>query len=438
MVEDGIAHVPGPVELPVLGSTPAFLRDASALLERNRRRYGDVFRVRVLGRDVVVLLSPDAVRDLYLDRGRALSSEGGWEFSIGPMFRRGLMLRDFDDHHRHRLVLAQAFRRNALQGYTAAVHEVVDARLAVLAPGPVDVYAVVKRLMLDVASVVFVGAALGRQAETVNAAFVAMMRASTSPVRLDVPGTAWHRGVLARRRLVALLTQLVEDRRREDSRAPDLLTRLACSVDGEGRRLPTDEVVDHLAFLLLAAHDTTTASLSVMLQQLAAHPAWQEQVAREVAALDGSPVSLDNAAALPATGRVLREAMRLQPPVPFSPRLVVAPVELGGVRLPPGTTVSAASLGLHRHPEWWSEPDSFDPDRFSDDRAEDRQHTHLYVPFGGGAHLCIGNHMAELLVKSVVARLLTTHRVRPGSGSSVTFRPVPIPRPRRPLVLTLA
>jgi cytochrome P450 len=261
-----------------------------------------------------------------------------------------------------------------------------------------------------------------------------MMRASVDPLRVDVPWTRFGRGMAARRRLQDLLTQLVLERR---SRAEtgDLLSRLAHAEGDEGRPLRVDEVVDHMIFLLLAAHDTTTATLAVMLWELAQHADWQRQVAHEVAALEGAPVTLENQAELRVTALVMKEALRLSPPVPMSPRGVLRDCVVDGWAVPAGSMVTAASLVLHRHPDWWRDPDAFDPSRF--ERGEDKQHSHLYVPFGGGAHLCIGNHLAELLTKAVIARLLADRRVHARPGQTMTVQAVPIPKPRGGLVLTL-
>ncbi len=150
-----------------------------------------------------------------------------------------------------------------------------------------------KRLTLDIATQVFVGLDLGPQADVVNDSFVAMMRASVSPIRHAFPGTPFARGLRARRTLQELLTGLVLERRAEPERA-DLLSQLAHATTEEGRALTVDEVVDHMIFLLLAAHDTTTATLTVMLWHLSQHSEWQDRVAAEVVALDGGDVTIEN------------------------------------------------------------------------------------------------------------------------------------------------
>ncbi|MDQ3735326.1 MAG: cytochrome P450, partial [Actinomycetota bacterium] len=281
MASDALAHVPGGLGLPVVGHTLAFLRDARGLMDRKREQHGDVFKLRVLGRTNVLFLTPEANRHIYLDPDKVFSSEGGWSSSIGPLFRNGLMLRDFEDHHLHRRVLQQAFRRTALEGYVVAIHRVIDRHLDDLGPGPVDIYRFLKCLTLDIAADVFVGASLGAQAQAVNDAFVAMMAASVTPLRRDLPGTPYRRGLQGRRKLDAIFGALVTERRARPE-AADLLSRLSHAKTESGELLPAGEVVDHMVFLLLAAHDTTTATLAVMLYELARNPNWQQRVADEV------------------------------------------------------------------------------------------------------------------------------------------------------------
>ncbi len=406
-------------------------------MDRKREQHGDVFKLRVLGRTNVLFLTPEANRHIYLDPDKVFSSEGGWSSSIGPLFRNGLMLRDFEDHHLHRRVLQQAFRRTALEGYVVAIHRVIDRHLDDLGPGPVDIYRFMKRLTLDIAADVFVGASLGAQAQAVNDAFVAMMAASVTPLRRDLPGTPYRRGLQGRRKLDAIFGALVTERRARPE-AADLLSRLSHAKTESGELLPAGEVVDHMVFLLLAAHDTTTATLAVMLYELARNPNWQQRVADEVAGLDGADVTLDNHKTLTDTSNAMNEALRLSPPVPYSPRMALRDTVIEGVEIPKGTGVGSSSMVLHRHPRWWTDPDRFDPDRFAPGRAEDKQHSHLFFPFGGGAHLCIGNHLAEVITKAVVARLLVRHRLAADPRDRVVIQAVPIPKPKSPLMLTVS
>ncbi|MGF1661612.1 MAG: cytochrome P450 [Kineosporiaceae bacterium] len=338
------------------------------------------------------------------------------------------MLRDFDDHHAHRRIMSVAFRREALDGYADLVDRVVRRRLARLAPGRLDVYGLLKRTTLDIANEVFLGVPLDDRAEAVTRAFVDLVAASITPVRAALPGTPMARGLAARRLLEDELAPLVA---RERSRPParTLLSQLCHAVDDEGRGFDDSEIVDHLIFLLMAAHDTSTSTLTVMLALLADRPEWQDRCRREAVALDGAVVDLDAARRMTATELVFREATRLHPPVPFIPRRASRDTGLGGYALPRGTLVSVVSLAIHRDPRWFTAPERVDPERFAAGRAEHRSHSHCFIPFGGGAHQCIGNHLSLLEVTAILARLLPVWRVE-SAGTGLDLRPIPIPQPR--------
>ena len=102
---------------PVVGHSIQFNYDALALIQRLQKSKGDVFQLNILNEDVLLFLTPSATKQIFLDPDDNFSSKHGWEFSIGPTFENGLMLRDFDDHKYHRSLLQNSFRRDALDKY---------------------------------------------------------------------------------------------------------------------------------------------------------------------------------------------------------------------------------------------------------------------------------------------------------------------------------
>jgi cytochrome P450 len=127
------------------------------------------------------------------------------------------------------------------------------------------------------------------------------------------------------------------------------------------------------------------------------------------------------------------------PPVPYVARQSLRDCTLAGFEIPAGVLIAPAALVTHRLPEFWSSPNRFDPDRFSPERAEHTQHSHLYYPFGGGAHVCIGLHFARIQVKAVMNELLGRYRiVNPrGPRRPRTFASVPMACPRDGLPVVL-
>lgn len=438
MPTDPLAHVPGDYGLPGIGHTVGFISDAQKLMLGMRSEYGRVFKTRILATDSIVFATPDAAKTVFLDRDQVFSSERGWEYTIGTLFKRGLMLRDWDDHRFHRRIMQAAFRRDALMGYMDLMHPVIERQTARWGDeDTIDFYRAVKDLTLDIAAEVFIGTRLGAEADRLNEAFMDAVAASITPIRKEWPGTPYRRGMEGRRHLEAFLgARIPELRAAPEGR--DLFSRLCHAVDEEGNTLTDDEIVDHMIFLLLAAHDTTTSTLSVMMWEMARRPDWQERLRDEVRDLGDAALAFDRAGDLEQVDWVFKEANRLVPPVPFSPRVAVRDTEVDGWRVPAETGITVASMLIHRDPEWWTNPHGFDPERFSDERAEHKQHSHVYVPFAGGAHTCIGNHFAVLMAKAILTQVLPRYRFAARPGQRVEFQSVPIPKPKHDLPLAVS
>jgi cytochrome P450 len=430
------SRVPGDSGSSVIGHTFYFLRRTQPLMDELRALHGPNFRMDVFGRPVLIIGSPDAVREVLLDRDKNFSSERGWKKSIGKLFARGLILKDFDEHRGDRRLMQMAFRNEAMRGYvdTMTAHtrtEIVNW------PRELKLYPALKQLTLDMASSIFLGLALGPDSKVVNDAFVAAVSASIAVVRSELPVFAYGRGMRGRRTLEQFFATLIR-RRREDP-GTDLLSELCRAKSEDGERFSDRAITDHMIFLMMAAHDTTTSSLSSLVHLLLEHPEWQERVREEVRARGTASLDWDDRAALPVLDRCFDETLRLFPAVPFTARQSLRECTLAGFEIPADMPIAPASLVTHRLPEFWSSPDRFDPDRFSPERAEHTKHSHLYYPFGGGAHVCIGLHFARIQVKAVMSELLGRYRLvdprrAPGPRS---FASVPIPYPRDGLPVVL-
>ncbi|MEM8576801.1 MAG: cytochrome P450 [Pseudomonadota bacterium] len=429
----GIPHLP---RTPLVGHTLDFLRDPYGLHARSRARLGPVYRIDLLGDWRVTLGGADALGFILGDRDKLFSSAGGWDVLSG-LFPGGLMLRDFDDHRAHRRLMQTAFRKPALDAYRDAMGAAMGT---LLERWPLDrpfrFYPAIKALTLQMGAQVFMGLPLDdARAGALNSAFAAEVAASVGVIRKPWPGTKMRRGTRARRVLIDTFREMIPARRAAPG--PDFFSQMCVATDQDGTGWSAEEIADHFNFLLMAAHDTTAASLSKVVWALAAYPDWQVRVRDEVAALDGGPLDDAALASMEVTDRVFREALRLLPPVPFIPRQAVRDFEWEGRTYPAGTYVSALPGPVMRDPAFWPEPERFDPDRFAPGRAEDRAHPYAWAPFGGGAHKCIGLHFATLQVKLFVALLMRRARVTPAVALPTRWAAVPIPKPRDGLPIVL-
>ena len=435
-----LGHIPGSNGWPIVGNTLQVLADPKGFVERMAATHGPVYRGRVLGEPSITLLGPEANEFFFLDPDKVLSSERGWALVLEQLFPRGLMLRDFDEHRLHRKALSVAFKAGPMRSYLAALDRGIASRVAEwkAKPGDMLFYPAMKQLTLDLAATSFFGGGMGEDAQPVKQAFIDMIAAAITPIRKPLPFTKMRRGMRGRETIVAIFGRQIPQRRK--SNGDDLFSQLCRATDDSGALLSTSDVVDHMSFLMMAAHDTLTSSLTSLVWLLAANPEWQEKLREEIDAVGlpaDAPMPFETLDAMPLTEMAFKEAMRINPPVPSIPRRTLRDVTFAGFRIPAGTGVNINPLYTHHMPDIWPEPEKFDPLRFTDDAVRAR-HKYAWVPFGGGAHMCLGLHFAYMQAKCFTRHLLSDIRVSIAPGYAPAWQMWPIPQPRDGLKVTVA
>ncbi|WP_394855131.1 cytochrome P450 [Dietzia maris] len=437
-MDSGLAPVPGDGGLPLLGHGLDYLRDPMRLWEKRYHRYGPVSWFRAFGTRIVALLGPEASGVVLQNRDKAFANGEAWQFLIGPFFDRGLMLLDFDEHMAHRRLMQEAFTSDRLARYAAAIDPAVRTAVEQWQPGErVEVYPRLKQLTLNLAVEVFMGGAPGAsqaRLDQVNAAFIDCVQAATALVRYPVPGGRWHRGLVGRRRVEEFLREYLPARRAGDG---DDLFSVLCRVEVDGERFSDDDVINHMIFLLMAAHDTSTITISTMMQYLGQHPEWQQRCREESLAIPGDTISYEQLSQLRSLDLVMKESLRLVSPVPTIARTAVKDTEVLGHFIPAGTMVAIAPYFTHHLEQYWPDPEVFDPGRFSDERREDKVHRQAWQPFGGGVHKCIGMHFAGAEVSLVLHHLLRTFEwhVDPDYTAPMDMKSLPFPKDGQPIRL---
>jgi len=389
----------------------------------------------------VVALGPDAIQVLYSNRNKDFSQQG-WVPAIGPFFKRGLMLLDFDEHMYHRRIMQEAFVRTRLAGYTEHVDKVVSKVIAndwVSNDPRFLLHPAMKELTLDIASMVFMGHEPGTDKELVtkvNRAFVITTRAGNAIIRTSVPPFTWWRGLKAREYLDRYFEERVKERRGKDG--SDLLTVLCQSEDEDGNKFSDEDIVNHMIFLMMAAHDTSASTATTMAYYLAANPEWQDRCRDETDRLGDGPLDIEALEKLETLDLVMNESIRLVSPVQWAMRQTVRDTELLGYYLPKGTNVIGYPGMNHRLAEIYPDPYKFDPERFAEPRNEHKKHRYGFTPFGGGAHKCIGMVFGQLEIKTIMHRLLRRYRLelpRPGYEPRYDYGGMPVPMDGMPIVL---
>lgn len=437
----GLKPIMGDSGLPVVGHLIETFRNGPEFLLEVYRKYGPLHYAKTPALDAVAALGPDATQAVFANKNKDYCQRG-WQPVIGPFFKRGLMLLDFEEHLYHRRIMQEAFTRTRLAGYVEHIDRVAAAVVAddwVTNDARFLFHPAVKELTLDIASVVFMGHEPGTDHDLVtkiNQAFTITTRSGGAIIRTPVPPFKWWRGLQARKTLEDYFTARVAERR--DSEGTDMLTVLCHTTDDDGNSFTDEDVVNHMIFLMMAAHDTSTSTLTTMAYHLAANPYWQERCREESARLGDGPLDIDALEKLETLDLVINESLRLVTPLPFNVRRTVRDTELLGYYLPAGTNINLWPALNHRLPELWTDPEKFDPDRFAEPRAEHKRHRYAFAPFGGGAHKCIGMVFGQLEIKTIMHRLLRRYRLEPPHPD---YRPrydyagMPVPIDGMPIVL---
>jgi cytochrome P450 len=434
-----LAHIPGDNGWPVIGHTLEALADPKGFFEKRADRYGLVFRADILDETSVYLLGPEANKLVLLDPQRLFSSRFGWVGIMDRVFPGGLIMMDFDEHRLHRRALSVAFKAGPLRSYLRILDSSISARVAEwrAVPGAIQFYPAAKRLTLDLAATAFLGGSLGPAMDQVSQALVRMVAATVSPIRWALPGTQLHRGIKAREQIVAWLGQQIATRRERGG--DDLLSQLCLATTDSGALLSTKAVVEHMSFFMMAAHDTLTSSLSAFTMLLARNPDWQDRLREEISQEvrdPKAPLSLEVLEALQLTEMAFKETLRIIPPVPALPRRAVRDFSFMGYDMPAGTGIGINMLFTHHMPDLWPEPGRFNPMRFTPEAQTDR-HRFAFVPFGGGAHMCLGLHYAMMQAKCFAVRLLQNLSISIERDDGTIWKMWPIPKPSDGLRVTL-
>ena len=428
-----LRQIPGDEGWPFIGNTLKVLADPKGQVELQAAKFGPIYRTNLFGNTSITLLGPEANELVLFDQARLFSSTHGWGPILGLVFPRGLMLLDFEEHRLHRRALSVAFKSGPMKSYLADLDRGIAARVKQWKdrPGEMLVYPAMKQLTLDLAATSFLGADIGPEVDQITRAFIDMVAASVAPIRRPLPFTQMGRGVAGRKRIVAYFAEQIPVRRARGG-GEDLFSQLCQATHEDGALLSTQDIIDHMSFLMLAAHDTLTSSLTSLVGELAAHPEWQQRLREEVKGLGidaNDPSSLDNLEKMPLSEMAFKEALRLKPPVPSIPRRAVRDFSFGGYTIPAGTQLGVNPLYTHHMPEIWPEPDKFDPLRFTDE-AQRTRHRFAWVPFGGGAHMCLGLHFAHMQAKTFARHFLQNLEVSLEPGYKADWQMWPIPKPR--------
>lgn len=433
-----LMHIPGDYGLPWFGKAVSIINDLHNVIDHHYKRYGEVSRIRMGGQDGLLVVGAENYKQIYLDKDKNFSAKMGYDKTLGSMYPDTILLSDFDDHRPIRRMFQAAFKNEAMRTYADMMNPVIQKNVSTFGSKQDFVFfPAVKKTLLDVASKVFIGIddLDGEEANRLIRSFIDSSEGLLALIRKEIPGGKFKRGRDGIRYQHDFFRKLIRERRGKEG--GDTLTYLCNERDEGGNLYGEEDIIKQMAFLLFAAHDTTTSALCHMVYYTALYPEWQERLRKEARSMNKPALDYDDLDKMTDMDMVFHEALRLHPSVPMMARRTIRECTIGGHRVPGNTVLWIPPTYNHYMPEFWTNPTKFDPERFSPERAEHKNHSFCYLPFGGGAHKCIGMHFAIMVSKCFMHQFLLNYEYKAPANYHPKMDFMPLPKPHDGIPLTL-
>jgi cytochrome P450 len=432
---------PGPKVYNLLGIIPEMRRRDATILKKYIDEFGDILRFKVGPRALYLINHPDYIRQVLQSNFPNYSKETrAWRMLrviLGP----SVMITAGEIWKKRRRLMQPLFNPPAISQLFPMMNRVIGEMLEEFSQKAkrneeMEIRWEMMKVTLRVISETIMGRDVGGRVDDIGNALwtilehIADSYTSLFNTPLYIPTSRNIKFRKALRVLNDIVCQFIAERRKSIDRPDDLLSRLMEATDPEtGHSLTDGEIRDEIMTMFLAGHETTASSIAWTWILLDQYPQVEEELFREVnSQLQNWPPTKDDIIKLKYTIQVVEEALRLYPPVYIVSRRAEKEDEMGGFRIPEKSTVFFSPYILHRDERFWSDPEQFDPDRFSHaNKAKIRPYT--YLPFIEGPRKCLGYHFAMLESPLILAAVARNFRLRlvPGQDIqpyfSITLRP---------------
>ncbi|GAB4551286.1 MAG: cytochrome P450 [Anaerolineae bacterium] len=398
---------PQPKGLPLLGHLPQIAKERHQFLPRLGHTYGDICRFRLGTREVYLVNHPDWIQQVI----------GGNKWVRTPVTRKmmasflgqGVFSLEGPPHLQQRRLMQPAFHRERLIQYTEIMTAQTHRYLSTWQDGETrDIDRDMMRLTLEIVSQCLFGASTSAEAAEIGEAFAQVQRAVDREYRLYALLPQWMPVIRfgAAKRAVEFTQRvthrIVEARRKAGKDHGDLLSMLISAKDEDGSALTDEQITAEVLSLIFAGHETTANTLAWTLYLLSENPeALAKLTAESDAVFGGRLPAYADLANLPYNDWVLKESLRLYPSAWYAERTPLEDTSLGDYPIKAGTPVVFSTWVTHRDPRFFDQPTQFIPERFAPENAH-KIHRYAYLPFGAGAHQCIGNVFATLESRLII------------------------------------
>ena len=436
---------PGPKGLPLFGSVFEPQGDSIRYLTKCSREYGDIVFFRFLGVPACFVNRPDYIESVLVTQNNNFVKSKDYR-AMRRVLGNGLLLSEGDFWRHQRKLIQPAFHQDRIVAYAETMVRYTQRMMESWSDGQtLDIHEAMMRLTLGIVAKTLFDADVSHEAEDVDAALTVLMGkfmrqaglALLLPTWVPLPTSQLLKRAVGR--LDKVIYRIIEQRRASGQLSGDLLSVFLQVQDDEGVGMTDRQLHDEIMTLFLAGHETTANVLSWTWFLLGQNPEVEKKLFEELGRVLGgrvpTPADLPR---LTYVDTVLRESMRLYPPVWVIGRRALAPFRLGDYELPANINVLISQLLMHRDARYFPEPERFDPDRWS---ANDPRSAALprfaYFPFGGGPRVCIGAAFGMMEAVLLLATIAQQFRIQIAPGQKVQMQPTVTLRPRNGIPVTL-
>ncbi|MFQ6228724.1 cytochrome P450 [Nocardia sp. NPDC002869] len=420
-----------------LRNTRRFVTDPITFLSDSMVQHGNVFQFQLVNGSMVGITHPHHIKYILQERMANFSRETQMYDLIEPFLGRGIAtIADHNQWRRNRRLAQPAFHHKKIEALSEVMVAEIDSMCErwaerARAGRTINVGEEMSHLTLRIVVRALFGldplgpevTGFSTATQRLNAELGKFVRMPLLPLKFPTP--SHRRFWRAIDDMDAIVYTVINKLRGTDSSG--LLAMLMAATDVDtGENFNDRELRDEVVTMLFAGHETSSSALTSAILQLQLHPEVRQRLRDDVdSALPGRHATLTDLPALPYSKQVMEEVLRLKPPAWMGQRRAGEDDEIGGYRIPAGTTVLFSYYHAHRNPECWNQPDTFDPDRFTADAVAARDRN-VYLPFGAGGHMCIGNAFAmmemQLALSTIMRRFeLTIENPDPTPVSALTL-----------------
>ncbi len=441
---------PGPKGHFVLGCLPERRRDPLHFFLKTAAEYGDVVQMRFGPRTVVLVNSSEHIKSVLVDKAHCYVKGFGYD-KLEELLGKGLLTAEGKAWHKQRKLSQPAFHKQRLAGLThfitTSTKETLEEFSKASALGkPFDLHQSMMRLTLQVVSRMILGTDINeKDASEVGEAMDSLLESANDrilslfPIPRAIPTPMNLRSAHYMKVLNDVVFRIIEEHRSSRKENQDLLTMLMDAKDPEtGETFSDEELRDQVMTMFLAGHETTANLLTWTFYYLSRMPHLSQGIYDEVLRVAGptADVEMKHLSALTYTTKVIQESMRLSPPAWILSRECIEAHTIGEFEIAPKTIVLVSPYVTHRKPEYFPNPEGFDPERFSEENIKNRP-KYAYIPFSGGARQCIGSGFAMMESQMIMATLIREYQVDLEPGFEVVPEPLITLRPKNGVMVRL-